>query len=124
MEMQLKPALIRAERESRAWTQEQLAALTGLGVRTIQRVEATGIASAETAAALSAVFEIPLTALRADVSVGGRKSAILDALVLVAGVFGAMLFMPAHPVAQVPVLLIVGAYFFGRSRARRGKAAS
>lgn len=126
MELQLRPELIRTEREKRAWTQEQVAELTGLGVRTIQRVEATGTASVESATALSAVLEIPLATLRAGAAAGGhtgsRKPVIVDGVVLVTGAFAAMLFTPANLIAQVPVLFILGAYFFGRSRASKSKA--
>lgn len=126
MELRLKRELIRAEREKRAWTQEQIAELTGLGVRTIQRIEATGMASVESATALSAILEIPLATLRADASAGrrtdSRKPVIVDGLVLFTGAFGAMLFTPANPVAQLPVLFMVGAYLFGRCRATRPKA--
>jgi transcriptional regulator with XRE-family HTH domain len=64
MDMQLDPEKIRTERERRGWSQEHLASLTGLSPRTIQRVEAAGIASSETATALAAVFEVDLDALR------------------------------------------------------------
>jgi transcriptional regulator with XRE-family HTH domain len=64
MDVQLKRELIRDERDRRAWTQEHLAKLTGLGVRTIQRIEATGVASPESASAISSVFSIPLADLR------------------------------------------------------------
>lgn len=64
MEVQLKAERIRAEREARAWTQEHLAEVAGLGVRTVQRIEATGTASFESAAALSAVLDIPLKELQ------------------------------------------------------------
>jgi len=122
MEMQLRPEKIRAERERRAWTQEHLAAVAGLGVRTIQRVEATGTASVESATALAAVLEIPLHALRAETSPPRRGPLLLDALVLTAAAFVAMLFTPPVLIAQVPVLIIVAAYFFGRRRAQGAKA--
>jgi transcriptional regulator with XRE-family HTH domain len=124
MELQLRPETIRAERERRAWTQEHLAELAGLGVRTIQRVESSGTASVESATALSAVLEIPLAALRADARAARRKSLLLDALVLVVAAFVAMLFVPPVPMAQVPVLIIVAAYFFGRRRAQAAKLTS
>ena len=127
MEVQLRPELIRTERERRAWTQEHVAELAGLGVRTIQRVEATGTASVESATALSAVLEIPLAALRADLPAAGGgsgwKPAIIDGLILAAGAFTAMLFTPPVLIAQVPVLIIFAAYFFGRHRMGRVRAA-
>jgi transcriptional regulator with XRE-family HTH domain len=64
MDMKLKSAVIRQEREKRAWSQEHLAGVTGLALRTIQRIESTGSASYESAGAIAAVFELPVTALR------------------------------------------------------------
>ena len=64
MDMQIDASKIRAERERRAWSQEQLAETTGLSHRTIQRVEATGSASYETAKAIAAVLECEVTALK------------------------------------------------------------
>ena len=64
MDMQIDASKIRAERERRAWSQEQLAETTGLSHRTIQRVESTGSASYETAKAIAAVFECEVAALK------------------------------------------------------------
>lgn len=66
MDVQVDRELIRSEREKRAWSQEHLAAAAGIGARTIQRIEATGIASYESVRAISAALEIPLGALRVD----------------------------------------------------------
>jgi transcriptional regulator with XRE-family HTH domain len=66
MDVQVDRELIRSEREKRAWSQEHLAAAAGIGARTIQRIEATGIASYESVRAISAAFEIPVAELRAD----------------------------------------------------------
>jgi transcriptional regulator with XRE-family HTH domain len=62
--MQINSNAIKTEREKRAWSQEQLALVAGVGLRTIQRVESTGIASNETAKSLAAVFECSLEDLR------------------------------------------------------------
>jgi transcriptional regulator with XRE-family HTH domain len=64
MYMQLNTQRVRMERELRGWSQEHLAATAGLSTRTIQRVEASGIASSETATALAAVFGLALADLR------------------------------------------------------------
>lgn len=64
MDMRVDPKRIRAERESRAWSQEHLATVSGLGLRTIQRIEKTGAASFESARALAAVFEVGVADLR------------------------------------------------------------
>lgn len=66
MDVQVDRELIRSEREKRAWSQEHLAAAAGIGARTLQRIEATGIASYESVRALSAALEIPVRELRAD----------------------------------------------------------
>lgn len=47
-------------RTQRGWSQEQLAEMTAVSVRTIQRVENGETASPETLKALASVFEVPL----------------------------------------------------------------
>lgn len=64
MDMKLKSAIVRQEREKRAWSQEHLAGVTGLALRTIQRIESTGMASYESTSAIAAVLDLPVTALR------------------------------------------------------------
>jgi len=54
--MQIDGNWIRQQREQRAWSQEHLAQVSGLGLRTIQRIESTGSGSAESALALASVF--------------------------------------------------------------------
>lgn len=63
--MRLDPELIKSERQNRAWSQEHLAHVAGLGLRTIQRIEKTGSASFESAQALASVLSIPLHELSA-----------------------------------------------------------
>ena len=50
--------IVRKLRLQRSWSQEHLAQLTGLNVRTIQRLERGTKMSLETRAALAAVFEV------------------------------------------------------------------
>ena len=50
--------IIRAYRTERAWTQEQLAEISGVGVRTIQRTETGKNCSFETLLSLAAAFDI------------------------------------------------------------------
>ena len=66
MEMQVNTQLIRTEREQRAWSQSHLADVSGLGLRTVQRIEATGRASYESASAIAAAFSIPVADLRME----------------------------------------------------------
>jgi predicted transcriptional regulator len=54
--MKIDSALVRKLREERAWSQEHLASVSGVSLRTIQRVEAEGTASLETRMALAAAF--------------------------------------------------------------------
>lgn len=75
--MQLDPKLVKSERQNRAWSQEHLAHVAGLGLRTIQRIEKTGAASFESAQALASVLSIPLHDLSggANSMVATRKEA-------------------------------------------------
>lgn len=61
--MNLDTETIKNQRVSRAWSQTQLAEVTGLSLRTIQRLEKTGIASQESAKSLAAVYECSITEL-------------------------------------------------------------
>lgn len=54
---------LRELRLARQWSQEQLAALTGLNLRTIQRLEAGAKISNESLRALAAVLEVPADSL-------------------------------------------------------------
>lgn len=68
MEMQINADFVKAERQRRAWSQDHLASAAGLGLRTIQRLETSGVASNETIKSLAAVFGCSVQDLRvADV---------------------------------------------------------
>ena len=56
--------LIQKLRLQRGWSQEQLAELSGLSVRTIQRLERGHPASAESLKAVASVFEIDFSQLK------------------------------------------------------------
>lgn len=58
--------IVRKLRLQRGWSQEQLAELAGLNVRTIQRIERGKPASLETRAALAAVFEVDISTFEAE----------------------------------------------------------
>jgi len=58
--------IIRKLRLKRGWSQEQLAEMSGLSVRTIQRFERGQSNSVESLKALAAVFEIDVTKLTED----------------------------------------------------------
>jgi DNA-binding XRE family transcriptional regulator len=66
---------IRKLREERGWTQEHLAAVAAVSLRTIQRVESDGAASLETRAALAAVFGLtPLSLIASSTSAPTMRS--------------------------------------------------
>ena len=65
MEHQVKidVEMIRALRTGKAWSQEHLASAAGISLRTVQRVEAEGVASAETRLALAGALGIDVAEL-------------------------------------------------------------
>ena len=63
MDMKINKEILRRERELRAWTQNHLAEVADLSMRTVQRIERTGDASMESAGALAAALNIDLAVL-------------------------------------------------------------
>ena len=55
---------IRQLRTIKGWPQDQLARISGLSVRTVQRVESEGVASFNTAMSLAATFEVDVSELQ------------------------------------------------------------
>ncbi len=56
--MYLSPITLKQHREKKGWTQDLLAHATGLSLRTIQRIESNGRASAESVLAISSALEV------------------------------------------------------------------
>src|SRR5690349_8626897 len=61
--MQVNSARLKELRNARQWSQEQVAELSGLNLRTIQRLESGAKVSTESLRALAAVFEVPAESL-------------------------------------------------------------
>jgi len=59
-------AKIKRWRQERQWSQEHMAHLAGIGLRTLQRVENGGTASSETLRALAAAYDVDVMALVVD----------------------------------------------------------
>jgi transcriptional regulator with XRE-family HTH domain len=59
-EVKLNPAGVKKLRESKSWTQEHLANAAGVSLRTIQRMESEGSASAESRLAVAAALGVPV----------------------------------------------------------------
>ena len=89
MDMKVDSSFVRRQRERRAWSQEHLAEVTGLGLRTIQRIETTGAASYESVRSLAAVLGVDVAALRveAPIPAPSRRGVPLRPLL---GVFAAL----------------------------------
>jgi transcriptional regulator with XRE-family HTH domain len=98
--MQLNADKIKKLRADHGWTQQQLAEICTLSLRTIQRVELQGIASIETSKALAAAFSVETASLLTPdepvaLSLPSHRSAIphwLWLITFLAGLsFGALL---------------------------------
>ena len=61
--MPISRETIKALREAKAWSQAHLAEAAGLSLRTVQRMEAEGTASAETRLAVAAALDVPVDTL-------------------------------------------------------------
>lgn len=64
---------IKRWREERHWSQEHLAEVAGIGLRTIQRIETGEAASRETLMALAAAFNVDVLALCVDPEVEANE---------------------------------------------------
>lgn len=63
MKLKINANKIKQLRETKCWSQQQLSELTGLSLRTVQRIEAKSVASQESIKCLAAVFEISVNEL-------------------------------------------------------------
>lgn len=58
MEMQLNVQKLKQLRESKAWSQAQLADVAGISLRTVQRIEKSGVASSESVMSICSAYDI------------------------------------------------------------------
>ena len=72
--MHINSARLRELRTERRWSQEQLAKLSGLNLRTIQRLESGAKISTESLRALAAVFEVPAESLLAGAPIPSQPA--------------------------------------------------
>lgn len=70
--------VIRNLRIERGWSQEQLAEISGVSTRTIQRIERGGKASLESLKCLAAVFETSIPDLQKDTAMTDDKQTLTD----------------------------------------------
>lgn len=66
--------IVRKLRLKRAWSQEQLAQLSGLNIRTIQRIERGQTAGLESLKSLAAVFEVDLSDLQQETTMNNTAT--------------------------------------------------
>lgn len=108
MDMKIDAQRMRSERLRRAWSQDHLATISGLGLRTVQRIERTGAASLESAAALASVLELPVEELLTGGAVApgfaGKLLALRPWLLLPCAV-AALLLLPPELNTQAAILL-------------------
>ena len=74
MEMKINIELLKKLRHEKAWSQDQLADISGLSLRTIQRIEKNGNASLESKKAIASAFEIKAV----ELDINENSSAIVD----------------------------------------------
>ena len=63
MDKVINSELVQKLRKEKSWTQDQLATVSGMSLRTIQRIEKNGACSLESIQALASVFEVEPNAL-------------------------------------------------------------
>ena len=107
--MRIDPDFVKSERQKRGWSQEQLAALAGLGVRTIQRLESTGVASNESARSLASVFEVPLARIQVEkhppITLRAKLAAAASLLTLI--LVSSILLIPTANASAVGLTVVV-----------------
>ena len=94
--MYVNSTRLRELRLARQWSQEQLATLSGLNLRTIQRLESGAKISHESLRALAAVFEVPAESLL----VGDPKPGQAALSSMREGMIGGLVFTGTTPRAD------------------------
>jgi transcriptional regulator with XRE-family HTH domain len=74
--------ILKRLRENKKWSQEQLAIMAGLSVRTIQRIERGQPASVESLKSLASVLEVNISTLEQEIFMIDKKSKKWEALPL------------------------------------------
>lgn len=76
MEKMIDFERVKELRKQRSWSQEELASISGLSHRTVQRIESNGACSIESQKALASAFDMPANTLNIDtVNVAVKKAA-------------------------------------------------
>jgi len=97
----LSTVKLKTLRREKGWSQEVLAKATDLSVRTIQRIESDGKASAESTLALASVFNLSPQSLKAtsdEIEVNWTRKIIMKntiALLIISGAIGMLIILGA-----------------------------
>jgi len=102
-------------RQERNWSQEQLSELSGLSLRTIQRIEGSNTAGSNSLAALAAAFDIEVAALERELAMDKESNEWRESPAWVRGLFigsgRIQMDRLQHKKVEV-VALIAGSIFF------------
>ncbi|MCF6262542.1 MAG: helix-turn-helix domain-containing protein [Xanthomonadales bacterium] len=76
--MNIASEKLKSLRQQKGWTQQHLAEVSGISLRTIQRAESSGVTSTDTIGALSAVFEVERSYWQIDTFTSSEKQRIIQ----------------------------------------------
>lgn len=91
--MQLSGQKLKQLRSEKGWSQELLAKASGISLRTIQRIESEGNASAESALAIASAMEVSPTELQSTenpIEVNWKRRKIMQGFISLLVAFGAI----------------------------------
>lgn len=78
--MKIDTTLLKQERSKRAWSQDHLAQVAGIGLRTLQRIESSGAASNESIASIAAALGMSVAAFMTEEREDAGAFALVRAL--------------------------------------------
>lgn len=107
-DMSINAEQVKALRESRGWSQEHLAEVSGLSLRTVQRVEAEGKGARETKLSLAAAFDVPIGRLCKDENNLAGSSAGVDPTAMTLLSTGTLLVVLGLIIGMAEGMLLAG----------------
>ncbi len=122
MKMKINAATLKSKRKEKLWSQEELALASGLGLRTVQRIESSGKASLESLKSLASALEAPASELVLDTQLRDHYYNVQLGYTILAVLLGALAVcvwqfsreaMAFQVFITVTVILSVISTFFG-----------
>ena len=80
MDMKLNKEKLKRLRESKAWSQSHLAEVSDISLRTIQRIEKSGVASPESIKSICAAYEVQVSEVLAGIEAPLEKDRSLSSV--------------------------------------------